>query len=360
MKRMHRSIPGAALALLICAPGATAAVFCVNTSAELGTALNAAGNNGEDDVIRIKTGTYATGSGTSAFGYGTSENFDIALEGGWVTLVVFDCGRRVSDPMATVLSGSGVRRVLRMVPSSGTSGDMSIENLSISDGNNVSEDGGGLKIGSGNLGTHNIRIERVFFDSNIAQSVGGGAAIATAGIVELRNNLFFGNRSGSNGSAAHVTALFANATAVRSFIGNNTVVANSCSAGATVSCVGGIEVFGSARATVYNNAFFANGFSDVNFAGASGDLYFNNLDRFGGTPVNVLGNVDLDDPLFTNVLALDFRLRFESPLRDAGTTSFVLGAVDFADLPRINGDGVDIGAFENDDAVLKDSFETLQ
>lgn len=360
MKRVHPSRICAALALLACAQGASAAIFCVNTAGELIAALNTASNNGADDVIRIKTGTYETASGANAFGYGSSENFDIALEGGWVTLVTFDCGRRVSDPMATVLSGSGVRRVLRMVTSPGTSGDMSIENLSISDGNNGSEDGGGLKIGSGGLGTHNIRIERVFFDSNVAQSFGGGAAIATSGIVELRNNLYFGNRSGSNGSAAHVSTFHSNSTVVRSFIGNNTVVANSCSAGAPGSCVGGIEVFGSGRATVYNNAFFANGFSDVNFAGASGDLYFNNLDQFGGTPVNVLGNVDLDDPLFANVLALDFRLRFESPLRDAGTTSFVLGEVDFADLPRINGDGVDIGAFENDDAVLRDGFETVQ
>lgn len=347
---------GLLLALLISARCGHAATFCVNTASELLAAINTAGSNGEDDVIRIKTGTYVGSTGVAAFHYASNQSFDISLQGGWVTLVTFDCGRQVDDPTATVLTGSNFNRALQMSGNPGTSGDMVIENLTLRDGN-TTEGGGGLRVqGSGSF-TGNLRVERVYFDSNVSDSLGGGADISTAGTIELRNNVFFGNHADASVGAAVITALFANANAVRSFIGNNTVVANSCG---TTSCeTGGFLVFGSARAAVYNNAFAFNDGNDVQFSGASADLLYNNINQFAGSPVTVIGNLDLADPLFANVLALDFRLRFESPLRNGGGAGFNLGEVDFDGAPRINDGQVDMGAYENSEVLFKSSFETL-
>lgn len=92
---------------------------------------------------------------------------------------------------------------------------------------------------------------------------------------------------------------------------------------------------------------------------ATGDIAVlnNNLLELSGTPTSSSGNLDVEDPQFENLLALDFRLRDTSPLRDVGSAAQPPGAVDFHGLARVNGDGVDIGAFENAAAVFGDGFE---
>ncbi len=359
MQFAHLLRIGLALSLLISATVGRTATFCVDSPTELTTAFNAAGSNNEDDVVRIKTGTYATSAGSNAFHYATNQSFAITVQGGWEAFLQFDCFRRIDDPTATILSGSNVRRALQMSGNPGTSGTMVIENLTLRDGHAV-EHGGGLRQQGGGAGfTGNVRVERVYFRNNVSESLGGGASIASEGIVELRNNLFFGNHADTDHGAAVITALFASASSVRNFIGNNTVVANTCGAGGNCQ-TGGFLVFGTARASVYSNAFFANDGNDVQFGGASADLLFNNIHQFFGTPVNNIGNIDVADPLFANVLALDFRLRFESPLRNAGFPGTDPGEVDFAGAPRINDDRIDIGAFENSEVLFKNSFQTLQ
>ena len=56
------------------------------------------------------------------------------------------------------------------------------------------------------------------------------------------------------------------------------------------------------------------------------------------------------DPRFVNPSSDDYRLAFDSPAIDAGETSSVPASlvVDLAGEPRVQGDAVDIGAFERD------------
>ena len=355
MKFRLVSPPWLMLALMVCMHAGQAATFCVDTSGELLAALNTAVVNTEDDEIRIKAGTYANASlGATAFSYTGFQSFAISIQGGWESFLQFDCFRSVDDPTATVLSGSNVRRVLQLSGSQDASGEMVIENLTLRDGNAV-ERGGGLRL-QGIGFTGNVRIERVYFEGNVSDGLGGGASIFTQGLVTLRNNVFLGNR-GNGVGAAVIHANFANASNVRSFIGNNTVVANSCNPNPCAT--GGFFVFGTARASVYNNAFHANAGNDVQFSGTSADLLFNNIRQYLGTPVNVSGNIDVD-PMFEEPLAVDFRLKSASSLIDAGTSNLYSGLTDFVGAPRVNGAQIDIGALENTRTVFASSFETLQ
>jgi len=62
------------------------------------------------------------------------------------------------------------------------------------------------------------------------------------------------------------------------------------------------------------------------------------------------------DPAFAG--AADFRLRADSPARDAGDTALASGiAVDLDGSPRVFGAAVDIGAWEIGDPIFSDSFE---
>jgi hypothetical protein len=71
--------------LLIASHAGSAATFCVNETTEIQDALAVAESNGEDDVIRIKTGTYTYTFPFVAgmFYYETQEDFDLTLQGGW-------------------------------------------------------------------------------------------------------------------------------------------------------------------------------------------------------------------------------------------------------------------------------------
>jgi hypothetical protein len=89
------------------------------------------------------------------------------------------------------------------------------------------------------------------------------------------------------------------------------------------------------------------------------DLDFSNYDtigQFGGasiTPEGSLSNLT-DPPLFANEDALDFHQLAGSPTRDAGGEPpdvDLLGSLDFERQPRIQGDGIDIGADEFDNRL---------
>lgn len=74
---------------------------------------------------------------------------------------------------------------------------------------------------------------------------------------------------------------------------------------------------------------------------------------------NECGNPAIADPAFESLLGLDFRLREDSPLRDAGGAAQPPGTYDFDGRDRINGTHVDIGAVENAVRFFADGFETL-
>ena len=348
------------IALVVVSP-ATAAEFCVSTNATLQQALMMAGSNGEADTIQIEAGTY-TGSSAVAFAYSTSEDSSLSVSGGWYSVPPDQlCVRQVSNPSATTLSGSDARQVLKLTGASGTSGVLSISNLTISNGF-TAQQGAGLFIGGGAGFLGNIVVTRVIMERNASTTFGGGMSLYTEGIANVRNNMFLLNRCSMANCAFSFTANATDTANTRIFIGSNTVVGNACTSG--VSCTnGGGRFGGSARALFYNNVFAANVASDISLVDGGGgiDLYYNNYVTLSGSaPSQLVGNIAYANPGFVDLLNDDLRPTLDSPLRNAGTEDFVLSTLDLSGEARINEGRVDIGAYENSDRIFANGFELVE
>ena len=331
---------------------ATAATFCVGTAQEFQNALSNAASNGEQDVIRLRSGTYAAASGPIAFSYATNQNFDLLVEGGWQNLGQTPCVVRVDDPGQTVLDGGGVRSVLQLQGNAGTTGSLAIRNLTIRNG---SGDGfGGLRI-RGAAG--NATVERVIVRDNASGFVAGGIdAALDGGVLAIRDSLIANNTCAQQACGA---SLLANAAAPSAAVllqfTANTVALNSCPASACDGR-GGVVLGGTGRAVIANNALFFNEGDDVLFEPGT-DLLHNAYESVAGMPGVSIGNLVTATPGFVDALALDFRLRDDSLLVDAGTGGVVMTALDVAGRPRLNGQQFDIGAHELQRVVFVDGFE---
>lgn len=347
----HTSLRAVALALLVIAlQPAQAAFFCVGTSAELQNALMTAASNGTSDTIQVRIGVY-TGTSAVSFAYSTAQNFDLNLEGGYLA----GCGSRSANPGGTVLSGSGVRKVLQMTGSPGTSGAIRVDRLTVRDGVAV-ERGGGLQIGGGGF-AGDLVIERVYFDNNEAQ-FGGGLSVGTEGRVTLRNSLFRSNSASQGAASAEILANAASALETRVHIGNNTVFGGQCTSGCST---GGMVLTGNARFALFNNLFAMNDGNDIQILTTLTvtELAYNNINQLSGTPDLSIGNLNVANPQFVDFLNDDFRLTFGSLMRNAGTGGYDAGSFDFSGGIRINDGQIDIGAFENAEILFKAGFETL-
>ena len=96
---------------IFCSIGiAKAAVFCVQTSSALQSALNTAANNGEADKIQIVQGTY-----TGNFTYETQEEYKRTVKGEYAS----GCTSRVVNASNTVLDGNSAGTVLMVDPEGG-------------------------------------------------------------------------------------------------------------------------------------------------------------------------------------------------------------------------------------------------
>ena len=146
-----------------------------------------------------------------------------------------------------------------------------------------------------------------------------------------------------------------NNTEARAFIGNNTFTNNVCLGQACIT--GGLDVGGTARFAIYNNAFNLNSAADIRLD-ATSVLFNNSFQLQDGTvePIDSGGNINPPDPGFVDEIT-DPRLLPTSPLINAGTGDFATGTLDFDGNPRLNDVQYDIGAFENQNVLFKDGFE---
>lgn len=356
--------------LLIASHAGSAATFCVNETTEIQDALAVAESNGEDDVIRIKTGTYTYTFPFVAgmFYYETQEDFDLTLQGGW-TGSGETCQRRFLNPTSTVLASDGTKSILTIKGANSSAGDIIIEQLTVRGGDSATE-GAGMKLG-GNIGSNgfsgSIVVERVYFDNNSAPE-GAGLYASTNGGIRVRNSIFRSNQCENNGCAASIAIFSLDGSEVRAVFSNNTVFGNTCSDDAGASCVtGGVIVDGlglSPRTALLNNAFAQNDGNDVELTGGSAvDLWYNNITEMSGTPASELGTLNYSNPGFVSpILDDDFNLQQDSPLRNAGYDGFLVGlppysSIDYAGISRVQESVIDIGAHEFGERIFFDGFE---
>jgi hypothetical protein len=355
----QRSIRNLLAVLALTSQDTQAATFCVDTTTALRDALTAAASNGQADYIKIVEGFYAApNAGMVAFGYDSTEPNNLIIEGGYVAGTNPPCSVNSLRANQTVLSGSNARRALDVYVTATST--ISVRNLLLRDGYSAGTGGGMSMAGSATFaGTFNI--ERVIFDSNSSQRFAGGLDLSLfEGRANVVGNLFRNNQCGQAFCAMTMTVNSTDTSTLRALVGANTVVNNICSPITVNMCVNaGMEYGGSARAAFYNNAFAFNQGADIWITSGSLVNVLNNnvLALAGDPPATFVDNLALAAPGFVNPANNNYRLRLDSPLRNAGTSGYLLPNVDLDGNVRI-ADGVpDIGAFEREGVLFADGFE---
>ncbi|MFC2087278.1 LamG-like jellyroll fold domain-containing protein, partial [Bacteroidota bacterium] len=204
----------------------------------------------------------------------------------------------------------------------------------------------------------NIKIKNSIFSNNYATT--GGSIAQSYGRLYILNNLICNNQSNKGGGISVEND-------DSSMVINNSIVNNTADAWG-----GGIRMDNNSNAQFYNNIIYGNNAGSdgpqvmIGLPVTSPSFYFNNIEggqaAFGG-----MGSVDeytnnIDSlpsflnpsPTYSNQYPgykFDWRLNNNSPCINAGKPSFTTDSIgvslDLAGKPRIFGDTVDIGAYEN-------------
>ena len=331
------------LALTFSGPAA-AETYCVDTPAELQTAIDLSESNAEQDEIRIATGTYAR---SPRFLFQSTQSNRVTFRGGYSA----NCA--LSNQGNSTIDGEFQRIGLQI---QNLAGDTVVENLTFSRGYSFGNEGGGLHVQST---TGDIRIDRNTFFANQAQTYGGALnAWTQEGTLLVRNNLALGN------SAEEIGGFLLNVTSGEGLVVGNTITANSSVSGFRV---GGLAIVGNGIFIVSNNIIWGNlpndpEALDSDFLGtALHDRYANDIGVVSklSNAVTVVGELSVD-PQFASCgfFCVARELERSSPLVDAGEDSPIGGmtTIDLAGKPRVIGSLVDIGAYEND-LIFTDGFD---
>lgn len=329
-----------ALAALPVLPAQAAVNFCVATSANLRDALNTARSDGEDNGIRLRSGTYTTLAG-AAFAATVNDNHSIVISGGWSGT---NCTSQAQDPSLTVLQAATgtTSRVLQIDAGSQTQSEISITNLTLRNGSApVNGYGGCLQLTSPGQG---LRVERTIFEGCKATQGTGGALHVDGPLLRVSGNLITDNTSRRAAVSLNVRNTGAG------YFNNNTVTGNLPS-GTSGQAIGLLAVTGiEARIWFSNNIIWGNNPGTTNFdfdiGQASNVFSYNHLGSYiGATGVQSVG-ATFGDPGFTSGSLP--QLAPSSICRDSGTNHPSGGtpAQDLLGRNRPQGPAIDRGAFE--------------
>ena len=332
-----------------CAGTAAAASFCAHSAAEIQTALTAAQANGEEDEIRITTGNYPL---AATLTYNSSEAHGIFIGGSYDDAQCAESSLNLGGS-GTILDGQHAVRVLFVASPNGGVG---LLGLTLSAGRSSNGSAGAGAVIAGCLGCvvayNRFSANRVTGTDALA----GGLLINGTTSLEFSNNLFFGNRGVKVGG---VVLNFGNGTGI---VKNNTIVANITD---TLADPGGLFLEGGMQYQVSSNIVWNNaaaGGSDFRVA-ATNTRIGNDIGIV--TPGSTAGTVSKElsvDPKFFDCgfLCFGFDLDDGSPLINAGNDAQggIQLLLDLAGKPRYFAGHVDIGAFEYNDTIFDNGFET--
>lgn len=331
-----------------CAGPAAAATFCTHNATEIQTALTAAQANGEEDDIRIATGSYPL---AATLTFNSSEAFGISITGSYDDAQCADSSWNFNGS-GTILDGQHAVRALFI---SNPNGGVGLLGLTVSAGRSSNGSAGGGAVIAGCAGC------LIAYNRFSANRVTGTDALAGALLIngttslEFSNNLFFGNHGVKVGG---VVLNFGNGTGV---VKNNTIVANITD---TLADPGGLFLEGGMQYQVSSNIVWNNaaaGGSDFRVTATNtrigNDIGIVTLGSTAGTVSNELSV----DPMFFDCgfLCFGFELDDGSPLINAGNDAQggIQLQLDLAGKPRYFAGHVDIGAFEYYDRIFASDFD---
>lgn len=340
----------------------SAVTICVDDSQSFESALITAANNNQADHIQIARGT--TLVTINGFIYdGESEPFDLTISGGWYEGLekgAIFCNAQSKKYPESVINGNGLFRGLLI--KSHPSSNIELSYLSFINGAAVAGSGGGLFVKNGN-----VLIENNVFISNTAPLGGAALFVANGSKYVIRNNLFAYNPSTVFAGAVSINSLD-QTTGV--YFTNNTVIFNSTASTSSTSCAGlNLTNNGSAKAYIGNNILWGNDFNDI-VMGGTGYKYLINND-IGGLAGQIgdveTGNIT-QDPEFIDLTTNNFMPKAPSSLVNSGRhplnpqehptfdNLWAMGEFDLNGEPRVQGNRVDMGAYETSDVIFKNGF----
>lgn len=350
----------AVLAGLLPSLPASAAQYCARNVDQLNLALDLAQDNNENNVIRVAGGLIvpAAPSESHLFFYMSSKDRSLEISGGWDPQ---DCSSQVLDPAGTRIEAGGSFGLFNfLIGSAGGNARLRIHNLTLSGGYSDSPVARGLGISvNGFMYVHGkVEIDRVVFaDHHCDHAQSRGCALnLSSGLKEVvvRNSLFHHN---SAGGAAAIQAWVTEDIQPAFRLHNNTIVDNYAHA-PDQAAASAIEFLGASDTIrMYNNIVFGNAkldsptpLPDLARGPAGAILGRNNNIAAAAvtwTP-DTSGNRSIA-PVFAGRVD-DYRLRGDSPLRDAGyyTGASTHGLLELGGGPRLLGPTIDLGAFESD------------
>ena len=339
-------------------PFAHAAIYCVQSSAELESAFTAVNNSNEDVSVYLKVGTYTASISDGFFAF-TKPGVSLTVEGGY-TAFGFSGANCITqthgtlDPQRTILDGGGTKMVLGLSPFSDGSGAISVRYLTLQNGVPL-EDYSPVALGSRDNGwAGTLTVENVIVRNNNNAFYQPVQMLSDVGRVIVRNSAIVDNSNNGPGVFLILTDYAGSGPGI---VFNNNTVVNDHDSRANTS--GGLYMGGSADAQIGNNIFWSNTIAGLTLGG-SGQyaLTHNDIGTLSGHAASNVAPFDVA-PDFVSISGGDYRLRHASPLIDAGDNSVPggHGSFDAQGIVRIVSGTVDIGAMEWRDEIFADGFD---
>jgi hypothetical protein len=333
----------ASVALLAITSFAThAATYCVQNATGLHSALNQAVSNGQDDTIRIVAGTLPVDDVTH-LSFSSGQDDDLSILGGYDAT----CTALAGPGAKSRLVGTGNQPLGYLAMYGASTGHMLLQRLVWQNGAaNTSQ--AAVEINT----SGSLQIEQsAFLDLHGGANRPHAVEIRVTGAFNLLNNVFARNISGeASGTSVIYLSSFTGETA---HVTGNTFTDNHGVNGVTSA----LQIEGTRIWSVANTILYGNGTIYSLKLPPSAELRNNDIDYYAGTPAYVSGNLSVDPQL---VGGDDYHLALGSLLVNAGFNAADggVGPYDYDGNPRVVSGYIDIGAYERQDVLFANGFES--